>query len=99
MEQLDLLTYPNSPGYKRTGTSKRAAEAMKPRAPSIRARALELLKMTSLTADEIAEALNVTVLACRPRVTELFRMGKIRDTGRTRRNSSGVRATVWESAC
>jgi len=99
MDQLGLFDqrYPNQPGYRREGTSREAAEAMKPRAPGIRARALELLKDASLTADEIAAKLNVTVLACRPRVTELLAQGKIYDTGRTRANSSGVQATIWRA--
>jgi DNA-directed RNA polymerase specialized sigma24 family protein len=95
MEQLDLLTYPNSPGYKRAGTSKRAAKAMKPRAPTLRDRCVALVKVDELTTDEAAALLGETVLAIRPRFSEALRLGLIRDTGKTRPNASGVQATVW----
>lgn len=99
MNQLGLFDrpYPSSPGFKAEGTSRAAAEAISPRAPTLRDRALALLKMTPLTADEIAAKLDESVLSVRPRVAELKRMGKIEDTGRTRFNASHVRATVWKS--
>lgn len=97
MEQLDLLTYPNSPGYKRAGTSKRAAEAMKPRAPTLRDRVLALLKADAFTADECAARLGETVLSIRPRLSELVKLNLIYDTGLTSKNASGVRAVIWRA--
>jgi len=49
-----------------------------------------------LTADEIAAALDESVLAVRPRVSELFHAGLIEKTGERRRNQSGLSAHVWK---
>ena len=89
------MNYPETPGYKRRGTSKAAAESMREKAPTLRDKVLGLLCFYNLTADECAQKLGVTELACRPRLSELVRLGKIVDTGTTRRNSSGKMATVW----
>ncbi|MCH8882314.1 MAG: alpha-hydroxy-acid oxidizing protein [SAR324 cluster bacterium] len=37
-------------------------------------------------------------LAIRPRISELSRLGKITDTGRRRRNTSGKSAIVWKAS-
>jgi len=50
------------------------------------------------TADEIANDLNLSVLSVRPRVSELKRTGKIKQTGARRKNESGMTATVWRTA-
>lgn len=89
--------YPKSPGHKRAGTSQEAARSMKPRAPTLREKVLALLQRDAMTADECAERLNVTVLACRPRLSELSRMGLIYDTGLTSKNASGIKATIWRA--
>lgn len=97
MDQPGLFDapYPAQPGWKAEGTSRKAAEAMKPRAPSIRERIVSLVKDNDLTPDEAAAILGETVLAVRPRFSEAARLGLIEDTGRTRRNASGLKATVW----
>jgi predicted ArsR family transcriptional regulator len=99
MEQRGLFEqlYPASPGFKSGGTSRAAAEAMKPRAGTLRDRALALLKDAALTADEVAWKLNRSVLSVRPRLSELVAKGLIHDTGRTRPNASGVQASVWRA--
>jgi predicted ArsR family transcriptional regulator len=51
-----------------------------------------------LTADEIAAALDESVLAVRPRVSELFHAGLIEKTGERRPNASGLCAHVWKKA-
>jgi len=51
-----------------------------------------------LTADEIAAALDESVLAIRPRVSELFHAGLIEKTGERRPNASGLNAHVWKKA-
>jgi predicted ArsR family transcriptional regulator len=95
-EQLSLLDYPNHPGAKRNGTSREAAEAMAPRAATLRARAFEAIcKHDGLTADQCAKLLKESVLAIRPRITELSAMGKITETIWRRRNASGRKAIVW----
>lgn len=99
MEQLGLFDqrYPKVPGHKVGGTSRAAAEKIKPRAPTLRDAVLSLMSDAALTADECASKLNKSVLSVRPRLSELFAMGKIFDTGRTRRNESGVSAVVWRA--
>jgi hypothetical protein len=47
------------------------------------------------TADEVAYALKESILAVRPRVCELHKMGKIADSGVRRENASGRSAIVW----
>jgi hypothetical protein len=42
--------------------------------------------------------LNLSVLSVRPRVSELKRTGKIKQTGARRKNESGMTATVWRIA-
>jgi hypothetical protein len=101
----DLFTYkteyPNTAGYKRPGTSKAAAEAIKERAPTLRDQVLWLLNHTDLdggfTADECATMLKKSILSIRPRLSELRRLGKIYDSGITRANESGVQASVWRA--
>lgn len=91
----DLFTYPADPGYKEPDTSLAAAVAMAKRAPILRERCLAALNGSPKTADEIAGFIGVSILAVRPRISELLRMGKVADTGQRRANDSGVRAKVW----
>ncbi len=102
MEQPGLpfdAPYPTSPGFKRAGTSQAAAEAVKPRAKSLRDQVLDLLKAHELTADECAAKLQKSVLAIRPRLSELAKKNLIEDAGRRRFNTtSGLLATVWRAA-
>lgn len=95
--------YPDTPGYKtdRPETSRSAAAAEVGRAKTMREAVLELLGGThatavgGLTADQCAGELGESVLAVRPRVSELARMNKVADTGERRANASGHRAAVW----
>jgi predicted Rossmann fold nucleotide-binding protein DprA/Smf involved in DNA uptake len=91
--QFDLFTYPNSCGYKVEGTSKLAAEASEAGAKTLREQVYELLQKKALTSDECACYLHQSVLAIRPRLTELKRQGKIRETGEHRKNLSGMPLT------
>lgn len=95
---MDLLQYPNTPGFKEKTTSADAAESMKPTAGTLRGKVLDCLAIASGTADEIAARLEASPLAIRPRFTELQRMGKIYDTGQRRKNDSGRSAKVWAIA-
>jgi hypothetical protein len=97
LHQPDLFKYPIQPGHKAGGTSCAAAEAIAPRAPTLRDQVHALLKNAALTADEAAARLDKSILSIRPRLSELLAQGKIQDTGKTRRNSSGVQATVWKA--
>lgn len=101
MTQLDLLSYPASPGFKAEGTSKAAAESMKPTAATLRATCLGWLHYwpdQGRTADECAEEMGESVLSVRPRFSELHALGLIVDTGQRRPNKSGRNAVVWKAA-
>lgn len=89
-----MNSYPHSPGYKVTGTSEDAARQMASRAPNLRAKALAALQERDMTPDEIAALLGESVLAVRPRLTELCREGLARKTGQRRKNASGCAANV-----
>lgn len=93
-------TYPHQPGFKRPGTSSDAATTIAKRAPTLRARCLEVIRdsVSGLTADEVADILHATVLAVRPRVTELGALKQIEDSGVRRQNRSGKFAVVWRCA-
>lgn len=93
---IDFTLYPNVPGSQPRDTSEEAAESMRESAPTLRAKALDVLRACGpLTADEIAKKLGKTVLAIRPRITELNKMGHIEATGYRRKNASGRQAAVW----
>lgn len=89
--------YPNVPGYKRLGTSKLAAEEVKHQASYLRNACLVCVQFQPSTADEIAETLDRSILAIRPRISELVRMGKIIESGQRRKNRSGKLAAVWRA--
>jgi predicted ArsR family transcriptional regulator len=100
MSRMSELVYPAAPGFKVAGPSKEAAEKVATTSTKRRAAVLEEFKRNpaGLTADEIATALNLSVLSVRPRVSELNRLGMIEQTGARRRNDSGMAATVWRIA-
>lgn len=97
MTQANLDLYPNTPGTKRTGTSKLAADSMRARAPTLRDRVLQNLQFLPMTADQVAMALGQSILSIRPRLSELVAQGKIVETSERRRNQSGKLATVWRA--
>jgi hypothetical protein len=94
--------YPSQPGWKAEGTSQEAASAMEKTAGNLRdlvLAALEAAGPTGLTADDVAAKLNKSVLAIRPRLTELGpkHFDKIERTGERRKNQSGLKASVWRA--
>lgn len=92
----DYPDYPDSPGFKARETSAQAADEMAECAPTLRSKCLVALERSmGLTADEVAGRLGVSILAIRPRISELTRLGKVRDSGARRRNDSGKSAIVW----
>jgi predicted ArsR family transcriptional regulator len=92
----DLFAYPHAPGAQDRDTSREAAAALAGTARQLRARALHVLEHSNgLTADEVAGRLGLSILSIRPRLTELSRLGKARDSGDRRTNASGKRAIVW----
>ncbi|WP_419808369.1 hypothetical protein [Sphingomonas sp.] len=92
----DLFRYPYQPGARDRDTSRAAAVAIAPASALLRQRVLDEFERSSgLTADECAGRLGLSILSVRPRVTELSRLGKVRDSGARRTNGSGRRAIVW----
>ena len=75
---------------------------MAPLASTIRAkaeRALIGLGAYGATAEELSDRLGYTRVSVQPRVSELRAKGKVRNSGKRRRNaSSGKFAAVWVAA-
>lgn len=88
-------SYPLHPGWKEGDTSRMAALAAHGRSRELRSKCLATLADADRTADEVAAILGESVLTIRPRMTELLRLGKIRDSGIRRLNDSHRRAKVW----
>jgi hypothetical protein len=103
MDDHDLFTYPNQPGFREPTTSRAAAQSMKAHAPNLRDIVLaEILAAgeRGLTPDEAAALIGATVLSIRPRFSELAMADPpaIVDTGKRRPNASGRGAKAWKVA-
>lgn len=92
-----VARYPQAPGFKRPGTSAQAAQQMQPQAGTLRAAVLAVLRQKPYTADEVATAIGKSILAVRPRLSELSASGRILETSERRRNASGKLAAVWRA--
>lgn len=93
-----MTVYPNRAGFKDTTTSKAAADAIEDsgRGLTLREKVLMLFMMGgSATADEVARTLNESILAIRPRVSELYKKGFLERTGMRRRSDGGHEAHVY----
>jgi len=101
VEQFDLPlgeTYPHTPGYKnkdKDGPSRLAARSIKAQVPTLREQCFRIISQIPMTADEVAECMEKSILSVRPRIAELRQLGKLVDSGRRRTNESGKLATVW----
>lgn len=89
--------YPLAPGFKARNTSREAAQAIAPKAKTLRERVLEAVKAAPGTPETIAARLGLPLLSIRPRFSELSALGKIRDTGKRGTSDGGKRAIVWEA--
>ena len=92
--------YPRSPGFREPTTSREAAQAVTLSAPLLRERVYAVVRAAGakgLTPDEAAAAIGETVLAVRPRMTELKLAGRIVETGERRANASGLKAKAWRA--
>jgi hypothetical protein len=94
------MTYPNSAGFKEETTSKEAAEHIESSGAAniLRIRVMEYVRdrrYLGTTPDACATALGESVLAIRPRFTELEQKGMIRRTKLTEKNESGRNAAVY----
>lgn len=90
--------YPERPGSKRQyGQSVVAARKMAGAARTIADRIIDYLQPgVRATPDEIAKAIEVSIVSVRPRCSELIGRGLIRETSKVRRNASGHGAAVLE---
>lgn len=95
---LDLTQSPyheGRVGYKRHGTSEEAAKAIEPKAGTLRQQVLDAyMQHGPMTADHCARVLGLSILAIRPRVSELRKAALLFDTGRTAPNASGKQAEI-----
>ena len=92
---FDGYTYPTVVGHRGGDTDKAAAEKLERSGRAFRLRERVETLMASetcrrgLTADEAAQKLGESILAIRPRVTDLKKSGKLADTGVRRKNEGG----------
>jgi len=88
-------SYPHAPGFKARSTAKAAAEAMAPKAQSLRARVFDALKEKADTPEGVAARIGEPVMNVRPRCSELAARNMIADTGQRREAMGGRQAIVW----
>lgn len=93
-----MSTYPEAPGHRNAETSVAAANALAPKLGRLQRLAHEAIRAAGwlgLTADELAERLEMDRYSVQPRTSELKRKGLIRDSGQRRPNATGKQAIVW----
>lgn len=92
--------YPHAPGAKgQAETGYQAADAIEAQVAALSLQALKAIDAAGqrgVTADEAAAYAGVSILAMRPRLSELKAKNLVRDSGIRRRNDSGRLAVVWE---
>lgn len=82
----------------RQETSRKAAERIAPKAGSLRAQILDLIRLKDgLTRDEIEELTGIRSNTVNPRLKELADGGWIMDSRLRRKTRSGSDAIVWVS--
>jgi transcription initiation factor IIE alpha subunit len=89
--------YPYSPGSQKVDTSIEAAELIKEGAETIRRKVFDVICNKGIfgaTADEVADLLALSPFTVRPRVTELYKQGKIERKDK-RKNASDRLAYVY----
>jgi predicted ArsR family transcriptional regulator len=89
--------YPNTPSPGRTDTSAEAATHIAPRVQTLRDRALAVLQEKEGSADSVAEALGEESYNIRPRVTELFKLGLVEDSGKRQKNRHNRNCIVYRA--
>jgi phage tail tape-measure protein len=97
MKSKAIKAYPNHAGSKETGgTSEQAANQINQKAATIRSRVMNLmLAKGSMTPEDASEQLGYSILAVRPRFSELKLKGKIYKTSATKLNENGKNVRVW----
>lgn len=92
-----MAKYPHDAGWKDVEISKANADDMNAsgRTGTLRHRVLTLYQSGFVgTADDAAESIGESILAIRPRCTELSALGKLKRTGDKRLSSGGRKAAV-----
>ena len=95
---MDNLGYPHEAGHRGVSTSIEAVEAINPRLGNLQHRVLDDIRAAGLngrTSRECAASTGLDYDSCQPRISELRRMGKVRDGGNRRLNGTGKRAICW----
>ena len=94
---MSKTTYPDLPGHKAPGPSEEAAQAIAGVAGTLRDQVREVIANcpNGITADDVAFKLNRSILSVRPRVSELRRLGDIRQAEGRGKNQSGMSASRW----
>lgn len=92
-----MRSYPNAPGYRATDTSRAAAKAVEPKAGTLQAEVLRVLREHGpLATFEMPRLCDATYRSLQPRTSELRRLGLIRDTGQRREDPETRKmAIVW----
>jgi len=102
------MTYPHEPGSKRrhtlgSDTSAEAARANATRAPTQRVRVLEAITTLGTATPEQVEAYlarkgtPIMLMSCRPRCSELARLGLICDSTLRGMGAGGCAAIAWRA--
>jgi predicted transcriptional regulator len=91
------MDYPYFPGAADRDTSQAAARDIAIKVSCMWLRVLNELQRIPQTTHECANNLGLPVSTVQPRISELARQGKLRDTGLRRVNTvSNKKAIVWE---
>lgn len=96
-----MSVYPDAPGHRGVETSVAAGEALAPKLGRLQRLAEAAIREAGwlgLTADELANRLELDRWSIQPRTSELKRKGLIRDSGQRRPNATGKLAIVWVAA-
>ena len=96
------ITWPGDPGptaHKHgPDTEQLALEFVAPKLTGLRLQALQSLASVQpgLTGSQVAEKMDAWIYSVKPRLTELERMGLVRDSGERAKNDRGRQEIVWQ---
>ena len=95
---MDNLGYPHEAGHRGVSTSIEAVEAINPRLGNLQQKVLADIRAAGAvgrTSRECAASIGLDYDSVQPRISELRRMAKVRDSGFRRLNGTGKRAICW----
>ena len=96
------ITWPGDPGptaHKHgPDTEQLALEFVAPKLSGLRLKALQSLASVhpGLTGSQVAHKMDAWLYSVKPRLTELERMGLVRDSGERAKNDRGRQEIVWQ---